>query len=790
MDVKRLAASLLITGGLIFCPQTVPFSSVYTASAAYDASTADESLWEYKVIESANDISSEPYAMLTKFKGKAEDGAWEMYVPKTIGGYPVLELDDSIFKIAETGDYIHLCIPDTVKNVYGSLDNNASLFTITTESGMNYSYWSGGDMCLVSTSDAKDVYIPDKLLGVPVTEFFSAGINLDTVETLRLSDYFTSLPDFENRATKIKKINIPKAVKVIPSGAFRSRNYPELEEVEFHDGINLIARDAFNGTDIVPPQDKVANNVDEIKIGSLSYTDADDETGWCYTINIDREGKPIDAYIRYAPDLQGAAPSTYKGLPVTDLRLTDDFPDNMKYMIIREGTKSTINFHNNTTEVLERVDIRSTDVDIDRGLFKYASIEKLFFPGAVDIGFQAAYKCTKLEEVKFSGNDKVINVGAEAFYGDTALKEIIFPETVGKFTVGEKAFYQSGLEEMVIPENTDSVGVSAFAENEKLKKVTINGSPVIKNSAFSDCPSLEEVVINGTPQMEERVFSENKALKNIKLDITKPFNSRTVNNCPELSMINGEKVFNNDGSPVEKYRSFIEKNFNDSDDNYIVNNYVMYRIRETVKEVITDDMSDVEKIKVLHDKVCSMVDYDLEDTENEKNHVDVSIFLNDLSVCEGYARAYHLLLHEAGIESYYVCTDDHAWDVVRIGDSYFHIDTAWDDGEETQYDWFLLTDSQIDKDPTHSGFRMRSPSSLHDFQGSELPECRYRIGDVNHDNVIDAVDASAVLKSYARASMGEKMTVDSGLGDFNLNGVVDAVDASAILADYAKRSLD
>ena len=170
------------------------------------------------------------------------------------------------------------------------------------------------------------------------------------------------------------------------------------------------------------------------------------------------------------------------------------------------------------------------------------------------------------------------------------------------------------------------------------------------------------------------------------------------------------------------------------------------------------------------------------------------MFSEKIGVCEGYARAFNLLLHEAGIESCYVRSSSHAWNIVNIGGHYFHIDTTWDDddnvGTGINYNWFLKNDKEIKDDSDHNSWYIERPSALHDFQLSMLPECSERMGDVNGDGKVDAVDASAVLTSYARASAGDKPTVDSVLSDVDFNGRTDAIDASAILTMYAVSSVD
>jgi hypothetical protein len=69
----------------------------------------------------------------------------------------------------------------------------------------------------------------------------------------------------------------------------------------------------------------------------------------------------------------------------------------------------------------------------------------------------------------------------------------------------------------------------------------------------------------------------------------------------------------------------------------------------------------------------------------------------------------------------------------------------------------------------------------------ELNETENKFGDVNHDGIINAVDASEILVLYAEmSSFSEK----SGLYysedyDINRDGLINAVDASLLLGYYA-----
>ena len=67
----------------------------------------------------------------------------------------------------------------------------------------------------------------------------------------------------------------------------------------------------------------------------------------------------------------------------------------------------------------------------------------------------------------------------------------------------------------------------------------------------------------------------------------------------------------------------------------------------------------------------------------------------------------------------------------------------------------------------------------------------YSLGDVNNDNVINAIDASNILSHYAMSSTskgGSFTEAQIKAADVNGDGAVNSVDASNILACYAYNS--
>ena len=83
-------------------------------------------------------------------------------------------------------------------------------------------------------------------------------------------------------------------------------------------------------------------------------------------------------------------------------------------------------------------------------------------------------------------------------------------------------------------------------------------------------------------------------------------------------------------------------------------------------------------------------------------------------VCDSYSKAYQMLLNAAGITNRRVTSKTHAWNVIQLDGTEYHIDVTWDDpaGDETAvsgwegYDYFCINDELIygfldDSDRTH-----------------------------------------------------------------------------------------
>lgn len=120
---------------------------------------------------------------------------------------------------------------------------------------------------------------------------------------------------------------------------------------------------------------------------------------------------------------------------------------------------------------------------------------------------------------------------------------------------------------------------------------------------------------------------------------------------------------------------------------------------------------DYEKEKSVHNALIERIDYNLAAPMNQSAY---SALVDGQTVCAGYARAFQYLMQKLGIPCYY-CTgysgQNHAWNIVKLGEDYYNVDVTWDDTRPATYTYFNKSDA--DYASTH----MRKSLSVY------LPAC-------------------------------------------------------------------
>lgn len=389
-------------------------------------------------------------------------------------------------------------------------------------------------------------------------------------------------------------------------------------------------------------------------------------------------------------------------------------------------------------------------------------------------------------------NKRVTAIGDNAFK-EKKITKIAFPTTLK--TIGKCAFYNASInEDLKIPSSVTCIDNYAF-ENLDVSRVFIGGSPNIYNSAFSGC-QMKELSIDGIPEIGSFVFSSCKNLENIYINATSQseWGRGVFDGCTKLEKINGNNIVivpSGNITPYidEKFQKFVEKNVISTSDSKegigFWNTYTMKYVEKVVAQEITDGMSDLEKAKALHDWICRKVTYDYNDTSATKNHVDYGVFYYNSTVCDGYARAYALLLQQANIKAYYVGNKDHAWNIVRLGDYYFHIDVCHEDESNGRdYHHFMLSDTHLKlKTCSHDSWKVEIPSNLYKNLETVTPKCAYSLGDVNKDGKVNSDDTLCIKNHISYLDTIPKK--DYVLADMNSDGTIDINDAILLSQKYA-----
>ncbi|MEE1553306.1 MAG: transglutaminase domain-containing protein, partial [Lachnospiraceae bacterium] len=109
----------------------------------------------------------------------------------------------------------------------------------------------------------------------------------------------------------------------------------------------------------------------------------------------------------------------------------------------------------------------------------------------------------------------------------------------------------------------------------------------------------------------------------------------------------------------------------------------------TINDLITPDMSDYEKELAIHDFIVQCASYD----EAHLNALGIGLpnsdnpygcLINGKAICSGYSTTFQLFMDmlEIPCKTIYATDfegDDHSWNIVQIGGSWYYVDACWDD---------------------------------------------------------------------------------------------------------------
>ena len=171
--------------------------------------------------------------------------------------------------------------------------------------------------------------------------------------------------------------------------------------------------------------------------------------------------------------------------------------------------------------------------------------------------------------------------------------------------------------------------------------------------------------------------------------------------------------------------------------NFYVNTEKEKMVDQKIKELLSetgelgyinhDNVGDFEKVRAIFNWITENMRYD----KKQKKHSAYHGLIEGETICQGFSSIFYRLCLELGIDCRIIIGHDgeeHAWNIVKIGELYYNIDTTFGLGckEDEEYHFFLLGHDPKGKffgnerrvlqvDFTTEEFRKAYPMSMNDY---------------------------------------------------------------------------
>lgn len=140
---------------------------------------------------------------------------------------------------------------------------------------------------------------------------------------------------------------------------------------------------------------------------------------------------------------------------------------------------------------------------------------------------------------------------------------------------------------------------------------------------------------------------------------------------------------------------------------------INYIVKNKISTLIREDMTNEEKIRIIHDHIINNTEYDTLKTKNitdttYKSNTAYGVLIQGYGICSGYSDAISIFLNELGISNYKISNNSHIWNLVYINGIWAHLDATWDDPisqfNANRDTYFLINYNELTKlnDGTHN----------------------------------------------------------------------------------------
>ena len=143
-------------------------------------------------------------------------------------------------------------------------------------------------------------------------------------------------------------------------------------------------------------------------------------------------------------------------------------------------------------------------------------------------------------------------------------------------------------------------------------------------------------------------------------------------------------------------------------DNLQVRRIINDKASLIIQECISSNMTVIQRVLSIYKYLIEHIQYDYDDANGIipqiASHSIQGVLLRNIGVCEGISISFAFIMHLIDVPATVVygltSEGDHAWNIIKIKDNYYHIDVTWDlRSKDTvnfqRYDYFCLTDDDL-----------------------------------------------------------------------------------------------
>ena len=116
------------------------------------------------------------------------------------------------------------------------------------------------------------------------------------------------------------------------------------------------------------------------------------------------------------------------------------------------------------------------------------------------------------------------------------------------------------------------------------------------------------------------------------------------------------------------------------------------KLAKTVAKMKLNGKSDKAKVKKIYNWITKNVKYDRRN--NNIKYTAYAALNKKKAVCQGYSVLFYRMCEEAGVDAKVVTgtsrNENHAWNIAKVGNKYYNLDSTWDAGKSTKnYKYFM-----------------------------------------------------------------------------------------------------